>query len=910
MTKPADQTLSEHTPMMQQFLRIKARYPEHVLFYRMGDFYELFYEDAERVAPLLEVTLTSRGKSAGQPVPMAGVPYHAADAYLLKLVSQGMSIAICEQIGDPGTSKGPVERDVVRIVTPGTLSDEALLSDAVEQTIVAIHQQSHRYGVAEIDMASGRFTLESIDSIEALVDEIARIRPAELVAGHSTALPESLTDRIDFRRLPDAISDPTSARKLLAKRFGTLDIPALQDPSLADAVGAASMLLEYVDETQISSVDHIERPQVRERQQCVSIDRASRRNLELDINLSGGEDNTLFSCINTCKTPMGARTLRRQLNEPLRALDQLQERQNAVAILKQSLLFLDLREALKSVNDVERILTRLALGSARPHDLSRLKNSLAALPQLRMLLKRSTGESTGMQQIDGSLLNSLHVTLFEYPQLVELLTKAIVESPPVVIRDGGVIAEGYSDELDELRALSANAGQFLIDLEIEQRARTGLNTLKVGYNRVHGYYIELSKTQSDQAPSDYIRRQTLKNAERFITPELKQFEERALSAKSKALALEKALYAELLSTLAEQIEALRQTTAALATLDILCCFAERAYTLDWCQPEYLDNNNTEQDLVITKGRHPVVESVLREPFIPNDTRFENQTRMLMITGPNMGGKSTYMRQTALIVLLAQIGSHVPAEACSLKIVDRIFTRIGSADDLAGGRSTFMVEMTEAANILHNAQECSLVLMDEIGRGTSTFDGLSLAYACAEHLAKRNRSLTLFATHYFELTELARNYQSIENVHFNAEEHSDGIVLMHEIALGPASKSFGIEVARLAGLPPAALAIAQEKLADLEHRSALANKAESRAAATVTNAGTEADEANRDEPQPSFLQSSLFESDSSQAPLTEKKVKANNSEDRALARLSRCNPDELSPKQALELLYELRKLVKP
>ena len=896
MTKTAENKLAEHTPMMQQFLRIKARYPEYVLFYRMGDFYELFYEDAEKVAPILDVTLTSRGKSAGKPVPMAGVPYHAADAYLLKLISHGMSVAICEQIGDPATSKGPVERDVVRIVTPGTLSDEALLSDNQESTVIAVHEHHGRYGLAEIDMASGRFTLAEFSSLEMLVDEIARLRPAELLAGTSTALPENLTARTDFRRLPDASSDSRHSRKKLATRFGTLDIPALQDQDVQRAVGAASMLLDYVDETQSVSPSHLSSPVVRDQHDRVGIDRASRRNLEIDTSLSGGEENTLFACVNTCKTAMGARSLRRLLNEPLRDIERLQARQQAVELLNRSQRFIDLREALQPVCDIERILTRLSLGSARPPDLSRLHSSIAALPTIRRVLTEDQAHSENSLQAS-SLLATLAAQLDHYPELISLLERAIIESPPVLIRDGGVIAEGYHSELDELRGLSANAGQFLVDLEIQERERCGLNTLKVGYNRVHGYYIELSKSQSDRAPADYIRRQTLKNAERFITPELKQFEERALSAKSKALSLEKSLYVELVAQLATYVPRLKATVEALCLIDVLACFAERAYTLNWCRPLFTetssntagDEGGTADDLIIEKGRHPVVEAVSQDVFIPNDTRFENTTRLLMITGPNMGGKSTYMRQTALIVLLAQVGSHVPAQACRLKLVDRIFTRIGSADDLAGGRSTFMVEMTEAANILHNASERSLVLMDEVGRGTSTFDGLSLAFACAEHLARINNSLTLFATHYFELTELADAYPSVQNVHFNAEEHSDGIVLLHEVALGPASKSFGIEVARLAGLPQEALRLAGNKLSELEN-----HKLGKLAVQAPVTAGHSALA-----PQQNELFASTAPSTSDPA-LPEKSLL---SETESL--LTECNPDELSPKQALELLYRIK-----
>ena len=909
-TRKGEQTssaaLSQHTPMMQQYLGIKARFPEHVLFYRMGDFYELFYTDAERVAGLLDLTLTARGKSAGEPVPMAGVPYHAADGYLAKLVERGLSIAICEQIGDPATSKGPVERDVVRIVTPGTLSDEALLGEHSESLAMTIFQQDEAYGLAVMDVASGRFDLVNAANLQTLADEVSALRPREILAAAGCALPQAITERADFRRLDHQSDSESAARRALTQHFGTLDIPVLQDSSARAATTAAGLLLDYVSATQSASLSHLEVPALLDRGAVVAIDAASRRNLEIDESLTGGDEHTLFHTVNSCKTAMGARWLKRQLNEPLRDRAELDRRQRFVAAVKHAMLFADLQDALKPVCDIERISSRIALRSARPPDLSRLRTTLSQLKPLRDLLKNAELKQALANDASAEPEHEYQATflkdLRDYPTLSELLQRSVVDSPPILIRDGGVIREGFSEELDELRSLSANAGQFLIDLETRERERTGLSTLKVGYNRVHGYYIELSKTQSSEAPADYIRRQTLKNAERFITPELKTFEERALSAKSKALTLEKQLYSDLVSKLAESVSELQGTARSLCQLDMLISFAERAYSLDWCRPRYVEHLNAEaaeaspdhssEPLIIEKGRHPVVEAVSQDVFIANDTRFENDTRMLMITGPNMGGKSTYMRQTALIVLLAQVGSHVPANACQLQLVDRIFTRIGSADDLAGGRSTFMVEMSEAANILHNAGPCSLVLMDEIGRGTSTFDGLSLAFACAEHLATKSQCLTLFATHYFELTQLAEQHPHVQNLHFDAREHDDGIVLLHEVMLGPASKSFGIQVAKLAGLPASALARAREKLAELESQESFQTRAaNARPSHRRSECEPEAKPASHIPRLDVPKQADIFSSGPSE--LAE--------------RLRSIDPDDYSPKQALELLYELKRL---
>ncbi|TQV85256.1 DNA mismatch repair protein MutS [Exilibacterium tricleocarpae] len=864
------ETNTQHTPMMQQYLRIKAQHPQELVFYRMGDFYELFYDDAKRAAELLDVTLTARGKSAGNPIPMAGIPYHAADTYLAKLVRLGESVAICEQIGDPAASKGPVERKVVRIVTPGTVSDEALLDERRDNLLVAVNESDGTYGIATLDIGSGRFQVLEVSGLETAQSELQRLNPAELL------IPDDCTDdelgrpRRGLRRRPPWEFELDTATRLLTQQFGTQDLAGFGCESLTVAVAAAGCLLAYARETQRTALPHIRAIGVEDRDLAVAMDAATRRNLEIDTNLGGGDANTLYAALNNSATAMGARLLRRWLNRPLRDLTTLVERQEAIAQLQINYSFESLQTELRQIGDLERILGRLALRSARPRDLSRLCSSLAIYPIVQGQLR----------EFDGPLLKTLGLSIGEFPDIVDLLSRAIVDNPPVVIRDGGVIAEGYDEQLDELRNISTNAGQFLTDLETRERQRTGLATLKVGYNRVHGYFIEISRAQAEQAPVDYIRRQTLKNAERFITPELKEFEDKALSAKSRALAREKALYETLLETLNQQLAALQESAAAVAELDVLANLAERADTLGWCRPELA----TEPGIDIRAGRHPVVEQVLDTPFVPNDLTFDDDRRMLIVTGPNMGGKSTYMRQTALIALLAHIGGFVPAEACRLGLLDRIFTRIGSSDDLAGGRSTFMVEMTETANILHNATAESLVLMDEIGRGTSTFDGLSLAWACAVHLAENVRAFTLFATHYFEITALPETVAGVSNVHLDATEYNDNIVFLHNIQPGPASQSYGLQVAKLAGIPAPVLVAARRQLQLLEsgqhpqvHPAAAADKP----AARAVEAGADP------------FQGELF---SGPAPHT------------AVDRLRDINPDELTPRQALEALYRLKDLV--
>ncbi len=798
--------------MMQQYLRIKAQHPDELLFYRMGDFYELFYDDANRAAEVLDITLTARGKSAGQPIPMAGIPYHAADRYLVKLVAAGVSVAICEQIGDPATSKGPVDRQVVRIITPGTISDEALLDANQDSSLLAIacatrESEQPRYGMAMLSISSGRLVLNEVTGEDALVTELERLKAAEILIPDDQPQLEALIRHGTRRRRPVWEFELDNARRLLTQHFKTRDLSAFDCEHLPLALQAAGCLFQYARDTQQSDLPHIQGIRIESLDDSVILDAASRRNLELDINLAGKRDNTLLSVLDRTATAMGGRLLARWVNRPLRDHGQLIQRQQVVAALMTDFHFEQLAEILARIGDLERILARLGLRSARPRDLARLRDGLAALPDLQQLLAA----------IDAAEVAALATRIGEFPEQTDLLTRAMEDNPPVVIRDGGVIAAGYDTELDELRNLSSNAGDFLVQLEQREKQRTGSSTLKVGFNRVHGYYIEISKGQAGgELPADYQRRQTLKNAERFITPELKEFEDQVLSANSKALAREKSLYDDLLETLAGDLHTLLASIEAVAELDVLTTFAERAVNLDYCRPEL----SAETGIDIVAGRHPVVETASADNFVANDLNLTPEQHMLIITGPNMGGKSTYMRQSALIVLLALCGSYVPAERARIGPVDRIFTRIGSSDDLAGGRSTFMVEMTETANILHHATANSLVLMDEIGRGTSTFDGLALAWAAAVHIGEQLHCLTLFATHYFELTGLPETHDGIINVHLDAVEHDNGIVFLHAVKPGPANQSYGLQVAQLAGIPAAVISRARDKLQQLEAESHL------------------------------------------------------------------------------------------
>ncbi|WP_291221447.1 DNA mismatch repair protein MutS [Dokdonella sp.] len=792
---------AQHTPLMRQYFAAKATHPDVLLFFRMGDFYELFYDDARKAARLLDITLTQRGTSAGAPIPMAGVPYHAAEGYLARLVKLGESVAICEQIGDPALAKGLVERKVVRIVTPGTVTDEALLEERRDNLLLAVSAGKSGYGLAWVDLAAGRFLLGEVAGAEALASELARLQPVETLVGEDVAWPKFVTALPGLRKRAPWHFDSETGRRELCRFFGTRDLVGFGAEGLTLAIGAAGALLGYVEETQKSALPHLGGLAVERSDDTIALDAATRRNLELDTHVSGQRGATLLGVLDTSVTPMGARLLHRWLNRPLRDRVTLRQRYHAVRALIEARRIEALRDELRGIGDLERILARVALRSARPRDLSTLRDGLARTPILRA---RVSG-------IDSPRLDALLDRLGEHAGTANFLAAAIVEQPPALQRDGGVVRAGFDAELDELRALATNADQFLIDFEEREKAATGIPTLKVGYNRVHGYYIEISRGQADKAPTHYTRRQTIKGAERYITEELKSFEDRVLSARERSLMRERALYEQVLDTLAAQLEALKSAAAAVAELDVLACFAERADTLDWNEPELVD----EAGIRIGRGRHPVVEQVREEPFEPNDLALDDSRRMLIVTGPNMGGKSTYMRQAALIVLLAHIGSYVPAARAAIGPIDRIFTRIGAGDDLSRGQSTFMVEMSETANILHNASERSLVLMDEIGRGTSTYDGLALAEACARHLATVNRAFTLFATHYFELTELPTRHPTIANVHLDAVEYGDQLVFMHAVKDGPANRSFGLQVAALAGLPKNVIADARRVLQSLE-----------------------------------------------------------------------------------------------
>lgn len=884
---------TEHTPLMRQYLAAKAAHPDVLLFFRMGDFYELFYDDARKAARLLDITLTQRGQSAGQPIPMAGVPYHAVENYLARLVRLGESVAICEQIGDPG-GKGPMERKVVRIVTPGTVTDAALLEERRDNLLLAIAAGTRGdYGLAWVDLGSGRFLLSQVPNAEALAAELARLQPAETLVDESVAWPKLVGALPGLRRRPPWHFDADAATRELNRFFGTRDLGGFGADGLPLAVAAAGCLLGYVEETQRSALPHLSGMAVESAGETIALDAATRRNLELDTHPSGRTEHTLLGVLDETVTPMGARLMRRWLNRPLRSREVLRGRHQAIGTLIDSRRYEALRERLRGIGDLERILARVALRSARPRDLSTLRDGLRAAPGLAHAL--GTGAATGAIVPDrknqeaaihgrtpreasplldaaigeAPLLGGLVARIGDHADTAALLARAVVEQPPALQRDGGVIADGYDAELDELRRLSTHADQYLVELEEREKAASGIATLKVGYNRVHGYYIEIGKAQSDKVPTHYTRRQTTKNAERYITEELKTFEDKVLSAKERSLMRERVLYEALLDTLTATLEPLKRAAAAIAELDVLAALAERAETLDWSAPELTDAPG----IAIERGRHPVVEKVRDEPFEPNDLRLDDDRRMLVITGPNMGGKSTYMRQNALIVLLAHVGSYVPAARAAIGPVDRIFTRIGAGDDLSRGQSTFMVEMSETANILHNATAHSLVLMDEVGRGTSTYDGLALARAAAVHLAATSRAYTLFATHYFELTELAGEYPAIANVHLDAVEYGEQLVFMHAVKDGPANRSFGLQVAALAGLPKAVIADARRTLAELER--GMHQQADAPAPATEASP-----------------QLGLF------APAQPTAV------ERALEAI---DPDALTPREALEALYRLKAL---
>jgi DNA mismatch repair protein MutS len=841
---------SQHTPVMQQYLGFKAEHPDMLLFFRMGDFYELFYEDAKKAARLLNITLTKRGKSGGNAIPMAGVPYHAVDNYLARLIKLGESVVICEQVGDPATSKGPVERQIARIITPGTITEEALLNERASNILLSICKTKQHTGLASVELSSGQVSLLQIEHSDSLIDIIEQYQPAEILISESFDKNTLDVENITLTKRPDWHFNQTTAESIIKQQYKVNDLNGFGCQNLDTCVSAMGCLIQYLNDTQKISLPHLQTPKINIAEDIIQIDVVSRRNLEVDTGLVEGKSHSLLNVIDTTSTVMGGRLLRRWCQQPIRNHGTLRLRHDAVEKLINNRCHSDFHESMRGICDIERIMSRVALKSARPRDLIQLRDSLSLLPEIKQ----------GLVKINSPRLDTLSQDIDLFPELLETLNSALVDEPPVTLRDGGIIAAGYDPELDELRQLSNDAGQFLTDLEEQEKQRTGIQGLKVGYNRVHGFYIEISRLHSAEVPDNYNRRQTLKTTERFITPELKEFENTILSAKDKSLAREKVLYIQLLDIIAEYLSKLQLCASVLAEFDIYLCFAEIAETLNFTAPIL----TKDKGITIEAGRHPVVEQIQSEPFIANDLMLDAKHQMLIITGPNMGGKSTYMRQTALIVLLAHIGSYVPAKKVTIGPIDRIFTRIGASDDLASGRSTFMVEMTETASILNNATNDSLILMDEIGRGTSTYDGLALAWACATHLAKVNRAYTLFATHYFELTSLPEHETNVTNVHMDVVEHGDEIVLLHSVKQGPANQSYGIQVASLAGIPKAVINAAKDRLSEIEQQTPMTNN--------------------------QITQTDLFNAN----PLLEK--------------LKNIEPDSTSPKQALTLLYELRAML--
>ncbi|TCB20373.1 DNA mismatch repair protein MutS [Acinetobacter sp. ANC 5045] len=800
--------LSSHTPMMQQYLRVKMEHPHSLMFYRMGDFYELFFDDAHKAAKLLGITLTHRGKTSGKPIPMAGVPYHAAEGYLARLVKKGETVVICEQIGEV-TGKGPVERGVVRIITPGTLTDDALLNSHQSSNLVSLCLQQNQIGIALLDLSAGIFKVQQMDYLpEQLAIELSRLMPSEIVVDEDIVDPniiEQVKKQLDcpVTKRPNVDFNLNNAQKTLCDQFAVSSLSGFGIDHLPLAKAAAAALIHYAKETQKTALPHIRSIQLEQSSDFIALDPVTRRNLEL-VEPLFEHGTSLCQLINDCQTAMGSRLLSRTLMQPLRDTALLDARLDAIQALIQGYHESPVRLVLKEISDIERVLSRVALGSARPRDLVQLRQACAQIPYLRHALQ----PIVSAQQ--SALIQNLNEELGDFHGLHQRLMQAIVENPPVLLRDGNVIAEGFDSELDELRKIRDHAGQFLIDLEVKERQESGIPTLKIGYNRVSGYYIELTRAQAEQAPEHYIRRQTLKNAERYITPELKSFEDKVLSSESRALAREKMLFEMLLDELRQDIAQLQMMSSAIAQIDLLANFAHQARLRNWARPEY----SPEIGIKITVGRHPVVEALSKTAFTPNDTLLDYNHRLAIITGPNMGGKSTYMRQTALIALLGYCGSYVPAQTAVLGPIDRVFTRIGSADDLSTGKSTFMVEMTETSQILHHATSQSLVLMDEVGRGTSTYDGLSLAWACVLDLSKRIKCLCLFATHYFELTELSKE-SGVDNYHVTAKEMNGNLILLHKVQQGPASQSHGLQVAKLAGIPANVIKEAQNRLRILE-----------------------------------------------------------------------------------------------
>ena len=932
--------LAKHTPMMQQYLRIKEEHPDTLLFYRMGDFYELFFTDAEKAARLIGLTLTQRGNSAGEPIKMAGVPYHSVDQYLAKLIKLGESIAICEQIGDPATSKGPVDRKVMRIVTPGTLTESDLLPAKSERPLlaiaVAVQRKQITLGFASLSLSSGALTLMEMvctekNAAHLLIQECERIAAAEILVTANVNQP-ALTDVLSclaskITTLPAWHFDAAQAKKAVQQQLGVANLSGFGAENATIAITAAGALLRYAETTQGKSLRHINSLTLESEQEFIGLDAVTRRNLELTETIRGQESPTLFSLLDHCRTSMGSRLLRHWLHHASRNQHQARARHQAITTLLNAAGCDSLMVTLKDIPDIERITTRIALLSARPRDLASLRDGLQLLPDLQLSLQntltiaQSGAEKSPLQNsateaiaadatpsdqnTPAGLLQRLHAALTTPTDCLHLLTAAIMPQPATMVRDGGVIADGFDPELDELRGLSEHAGQFLIDLETRERASTGIANLRVEYNRVHGFYIEVTNGQTDKVPEHYRRRQTLKNAERYITPELKAFEDKALSAQDRALAREKNLYDQVLQQLLPAIDVLQRIAEALAQLDCLVALAEHAQRHQWCAPQLV----AEPVLKITQGRHPVVENQI-ERFIANDCQFNPERKLLLITGPNMGGKSTYMRQVALITLLAYVGSYVPADSAVIGPIDRIFTRIGAADDLAGGRSTFMVEMTESAAILHAATEHSLVLMDEVGRGTSTFDGLALAWAIARQLITQTKSYTLFATHYFELTQLADLWPSAKNVHLSAAEHQQSIVFLHAVEDGPASQSYGLQVAQLAGIPTAVIRAARKHLTQLEAHSAHAQMAtpptpqfDLFAPSPLSDMDNEDD--SEDQDMTADTRSGINAGAESMPVGHTHQTAPDNRLQQALGAI---DPDAMSPREALEALYSLKKLI--
>jgi DNA mismatch repair protein MutS len=856
MTKAA---ASPHTPMMQQYFSLKAENADKLLLYRMGDFYELFYDDAKEAAQLLELTLTHRGQSAGSPIPMAGVPVHTLENYLTRLVKLGRSVAIAEQVSEPGQGKGIVERKVVRIVTPGTLTEDALLEDKRDCLLVALNPHKETVGIAVLDISSNRFYATEI-STTALANELSRLQPAEILWPETLVLPDNLVNNPAISPYPAWHFDATQGKERLCQHFKVHNLHAFGLETMPFATGAAAAALRYAQHSHQQTLEHVSSIHSYALDDYLLIDATTRRNLELDTNLSGGNSNTLLSVIDRCQTAMGSRLLRRWLHQPLRNAQAINARLDAVSCFVQDQSQLEkTRETLGLCCDLERILTRVALTSVRPRELRQIEQTLVQLPTLQSLLSQQ------------SALAALAAQLVPQPELQGHLNRALAESLPLLIRDGGVFAAGYDTELDEWRSLQKDGGEYLLALETRERERTGINSLKVGYNRVHGFYIEISRSDDTVLPDDYIRRQTIKNSERYITPELKAHETKVLQADDKALARERALYAELIALCQQHLIVLTPIANALAECDAISTLAERALSLQWHRPSF----NNKRGLTITGGRHPVIESVLREPFISNNTQLNEAQRLMLITGPNMGGKSTYMRQSAIIAILACMGSFVPAQSAEIGQIDRIFTRIGASDDLASGRSTFMVEMSETAHILHHATPNSLILLDEIGRGTSTYDGLSLAWAIAEQVVELG-ALCLFATHYFELTDLENTHKGCFNAHVSAIQHNGKVVFLHKIEQGAASQSHGIAVAALAGMPEAVLKRAQQRLHQLEASAHPLEKTSSRPHIQEQQA-----------------QLSLFSSSPAKDAIVEK--------------LDSITVDDLTPRAALDLLYQLKAL---